>query len=552
MAQKRKPPVNPKANAAEQSARRLRALGYDPVKDLYREHAKDLAASKDPGDQAAYFIDRLAYEIFGIDLIGSLAFALDPYARFRMTDNLVVKVNRKKWIPGVPPSPRSYIYKTPNSTVAYQTVHGTSSPDFNVHDDTPKGGAFLTAQQPLDGFLYDTTFKSRGKDKSIQGEFELYVPKIKTTPWYYTWRERDNVSINDAPPITTYHARSIKDHFTQVTGPSMRIAKADHDLWLTNYKLYALSSLAQQAPGLISKCLPESRQFNLSYNIAELRELPALLRDLVLKHRHLLELLKSLKDPKAIANLYLEYKFGWESTMKAIRSMLSLPESIAKKVNYLVSRNGKFTTLRTKKLYSEPMSSSPTFNFEIYPYDVVLDSYSISGKHDVEVRCAINSLIQFPPVDVPKIREDLILKLWGADPQPADVYNLIPWTWLIDWFSGLGEYVNCISALANDKHLINWGLVTFASKGQITTNLKLKGDGSQVTAITGQPTVTVPLKYRPNRDASLLFKYQVRRSVTSLDGVKIMSSMSGLSTYQTSILAALMAKYGPGAKKAGK
>lgn len=520
---------------------RLSRLDLNSRNDLYRERAKGLAASK-------YALDRLAVDILGPELIASIALALDPYTRFKLTTNPVVKANRFRKLPGIIGQSRSYTYTTPNSTVAYQTVHGVSSPDFSSYDDSPKGSAVLTPQENIDGFLNDTSFASRKgaskygrRDYSYQGEMELYVPNLRTTPWSYNWRERDNVSITDAEPISTYYGRSIKDHHTVVKGPTQRISRSTHDVWASAYRANAASTLSKQGPALVAKCLPTSRLFNLTYNIAELRELPRLLRDAVARLR---SMEKVLHDIQNTGSLYLEYKFAWESTVRAVLQLLKIPEQISKRINYLLKRNGKLTTLHFKRSWSEPLSSSPSFAYEIYPYDVVLDSASVRGVHNVELRCAINSRIELPHVDVPKLREILYQELLGADIRPSDIYNLVPWTWLIDWFGGLGDYVSCLETLYNDPSLINYGFLSYVSTGEIKSELKLKADGSKATAITGNPTVTETVKYRPNRDASFFFKYHLRRSVASLDGVKIVSDLSSLSGSQKAIVTALLTKGG--------
>jgi hypothetical protein len=521
------------ANARELSERRLRSLGYDTVYDVYRERAKDLAASRE-------FLDRLAYEFLGPDLIASTAFALDPYRKFKFSTAPVTAVNRKRVLTGVTGTPRSYTYRTPNSTKAIQMVFGVWSPDFNSSGTTPSGGATLTSQANIDGYLYDTSRSTRQGTGSEVGEMELYIPRIQTTPWNYTWRERDNISINDAPPITYYHARSIKDHETVVKGPTQWMSKSSHDVWFNAYKSAALVSLTKAAPGMAAKCLPTSRLFALNYNIAELRDLPRLLRDSVKRLKDLENFLRRL--PSSSGGLYLEYKFAWESTFKAVQDMLELPEKIAKRVNYLLSRNGKLTTLRYRYRYTEALSSFPTLNFETYPYDVALDSTSVRGSHAVEMRCAVNAQIDLPHVDIPELRKELLTRLWGLDAQPSDIYNLVPWTWLFDWFGGMAEYLNVIETLSNDTSLVNYGFVSFISRGEVVSHLKLKADGNESIAISGQPTQNRVLKYRPNRDARFIWKYHLRRSIASLAGVKTISGMTGLSDSQKAIVTALATK----------
>lgn len=526
--------------ARDAESRRLRDLEYDSYIDLYRERVKSKAATKKE-------LERLAREYFGAALIVSAALALDPISALKFTLTPVVKVNRFRKIVGISGESRSYTYTTPNSTIAYSTTHGVSNPDFVLRDDTPKGSSALVAQENIDGFLNDTSYASRKtaiktgvcQVSTFQGEMELYVPNLRTTPWHYTWRERDNVSISDSPPISTYHARSIKDHYTVVKGPSQRITKSSHDTWYSNYRTTALALLSKQTPALISKCLPTSRSFNLAYNVAELKDLPRLLRETLQRLRHLEEFLKSASNT---GSAYLEYKFAWESTYRAVLDMLKLPMQISKRINYLLKRNGKFTTLHYSRHWSEPLSSSPSFQWEIYPFDVALDTSSIRGVHNVELRCAINSRIVLPHVDVPKLKEQLFWELIGANPRPSDLYNLIPWTWLVDWFGGIGDYISMMETIYNDPSLINYGFVSYVGRGEIVSALNLKADGSSITAIAGNPSVTVTTKYRPSRNASFFWKYHYRRSVIASDGVRLTAVPSTLTNGQAAIITALATK----------
>jgi hypothetical protein len=45
----------------------------------------------------------------------------------------------------------------------------------------------------------------------------------------------------------------------------------------------------------------------------------------------------------------------------------------------------------------------------------------------------------------------MMARIYGLRPSPAVVYNAIPWTWLIDWFSNLGDIIDNLDAGVADR-----------------------------------------------------------------------------------------------------
>jgi len=136
----------------------------------------------------------------------------------------------------------------------------------------------------------------------------------------------------------------------------------------------------------------------------------------------------------------------------------------------------------------------------------------------------------------PELRQYLWTKLWGLDPSPEDVYNLTPWTWLVDWFSGLGDYVNAYDRINSDTSLINWGFFVYESDVRIRTDFT--GAVDTQTALEG---VLSPVKTEYQTHSSVAgYKYISRKSIGSVGGTKLASETASLDEFQKIILGSLL------------
>jgi hypothetical protein len=128
----------------------------------------------------------------------------------------------------------------------------------------------------------------------------------------------------------------------------------------------------------------------------------------------------------------------------------------------------------------------------------------------------------------------------------GDVYNIIPWSWLVDYFVDLGSYIQMMDAINSDRQLINYGFATFVSTESLTNEFVLKSTSSYIKTNTVGDTVKevyMDTKYPCKKVYQR--KYQLRADISYLDGVKTFGNnwVGNLNSFQTSILGALLAKY---------
>jgi hypothetical protein len=206
---------------------------------------------------------------------------------------------------------------------------------------------------------------------------------------------------------------------------------------------------------------------------------------------------------------YVSYHFGWRQLYRDVKDLLDLPAKLSKEINFLISRNGKPTTYRSKKSFPGTSTASPGFIFDLGFSGEYGPAIQTEHKRQHEIRLVVNAIFEFPDSVIPQLRRDLVEKKLGSSVTPTDVYNLIPWSWLIDWFTGLGNYVECIDAINSDKSTFNWGFVTGVTTGTITTTRQIKHDQNSNVTYNGVPTPsskTISLSV----DAVLEYKTQIR------------------------------------------
>jgi hypothetical protein len=213
----------------------------------------------------------------------------------------------------------------------------------------------------------------------------------------------------------------------------------------------------------------------------------------------------------------LNFKFGWQSSYQALVGLLTKPSQVTKEVNRLIGRNGKDTTLSaTKSLFDVGTSLDIKVAKSIWETDLLPQSYD-NGLLKVDIRCVVNSGIQFPTIDLPSFRKELYLKKIGLWPTPSDIYSIVPWTWLVDWFSGLGDYIRLQEIINDDQTLINYGFMSVkilgtwsSTRNTYVDTLVSEGDPRGGHQSTTNRRVTF------NRTARFNCKYELRRSIGSL------------------------------------
>ena len=166
------------------------------------------------------------------------------------------------------------------------------------------------------------------------------------------------------------------------------------------------------------------------------------------------------RSAKDVPNEYLSYMFGWRQLYKDVMDLLATPDKVTRRMNYLIRQSGKRSIVRVKRTI--PLETVPSSISFIYPTSMY-ESNITSGytlRRSGEIRVVLDTTFSFPDVMSPRFRREYFLRELGVLPSPLDLYNLVPWTWLVDWFTGLNQYVESISIVNSDRNLVNSCMIT--------------------------------------------------------------------------------------------
>jgi len=466
-------------------------LGEDPIA-FYDKGVAQLASE-------ARGVEAVAYKIFGNNVMKSIAFAIDPLHKFRLANGNVSPTTRQRTFTAQG-TPAARLHKRKNVSHDCVRLLQTATPDptdrfptsctdtVDVNDTIVHG-----AQASIFGYIKDTSVKTRDPGVEL-GCFELWKPSVHSRPRSKTWVDSDLRQYAVAGGNADF--ASTLDTYTRTgIGPPARITAAAADAIKTAEQTYADQMIAKHALGMLSQSLPESREFNLTREIAELKDLPRILREgllsIIARDVKRVSLKKRVKSSghktQLLSDAYLETVFGWLPMYRAIVGMLQTPARASKRFNRLLAQRGLPTTWRSTRKWVEPYASTPGFTYDMFTNEsqLYITSHAI---REIELRCMVSATTEFPNVSVPQLRREIMPNLWGLDPHPEDVYNLIPWTWLGDWFVGLGDYVSAWNLVNTDRLLINHGFMTYKSKVTRTTQVGGKTTSTYSVSNTPPPT----------------------------------------------------------------
>lgn len=332
--------------------------------------------------------------------------------------------------------------------------------------------------------------------------------------------------------------------------------------WGTDLGVSSLADTVKQfatdrLPDVLPQCLTNRRTFNAFYQIGELKDLPMMIEKTISMYNYLRSLAKGklsnlLHFDKQLGDAYLNKEFGYDSVEQAITSLMKQPEKIAKRFNYLLKRNSKITSQRFTLDYNDPSlmeSLNPSWTMALPVNLEFVEDLDSERKFTPKatIRCVVNSTINIPPLAVPKFSDSTFRNMLGLDPWITDLYNLIPWTWLVGWFTDVGKYLNMFEALARDNDLINYGFITVIYDAEIAWSGKVRITGYDtiydvnqniVSQTENGTAIVIPYSFQSK------VEYRKRFPIDDLFGVKSVDDKQNLLTdFQKSILGSLLTKF---------
>lgn len=545
----------------------LKAFEKEPIRTLDPERL--FRIRYDRAVACADSLEYIAYKILPYNLLKSFTIVFDPTWKFRLSPYKITPANRVREMR----SNNIFLNNRSWSSTQRGTTQTTSLLCHNctfAHSVTKSDDDDFTAsfpQDPLEVTLRDTTRKTRpiGSD---YGECEFFTYSLNSPSRTVQRTGRTHVTTRcslgadfGACPGKETNQRQDFSYVMRTLGSSAIYSAGNIALLKVNALTELTNVMSSNIDKMLGAALPNSRRLTLFRSAFELRELPRaaanlqqtlqlFARDLRSVPKGIRELIYSAKSHKAIPKEYLSFWFGWRQIYNDVLNLLEKPAKVGKEVNYLLERRGKPTTFRRQLKLPGSGMTAPSWLYDPSAMtnnsvnDEIFVSTGTRHENHHELRLVLNATFDFPAIGIPALRQQLVHEKLGVSPTASDLYNLIPWTWLFDWFSGIGNYVELIDTINRADDLYNWGFLTGVTHGNVVTqhNTKISSVSSYRYAHM-TTTESVTSTSNMNHSSVLGYKAHIRKDICTAYGVKSTVNTSSLTAYQQSIIGAILLSF---------
>nr|UJQ84936.1 MAG: hypothetical protein 1 [Leviviridae sp.] len=213
-----------------------------------------------------------------------------------------------------------------------------------------------------------------------------------------------------------------------------------------------------------NKIKPDAPLFEAALSLAELREALPSLKDLLQTHKQ--KVRKEMKRRKRLpgqlsAELHIANEFGWKPLFQMIVDYINALNKKKKAFDQLLRDEGKpVYRRRVIRSGNDPVTTVHLDNYvngynnpNLYPI-LVTQCYppgrqyrNLVFSREREIVWAVGRSRYILPKGRRNKKWERMIKrrLMGGYLTPSQVYNMIPWSWLVDYFTGLGNFAAAIS-----------------------------------------------------------------------------------------------------------
>lgn len=500
-------------------------------------------------------LEGLLHHIFPSTLWESLAFAIDPWSQFKVSLGKISPMTRTRRRKVNSVLNNRTITRAIDNYDTYRGIMGPETPGTYKSYESPHAKTTttytLSPQESLEWVSSDTTSRFRVIG-STQGEFSSW--KVQTESPGYRLAKREVGRHFYSNVQGGYMYTMYRNESNAYATPAARIPASTVSNLFSTESAAATTIMQKQALSMFKGILPTHRTYTLFRNLVELKDLPRGVAQLRKSIQDLRQLDAAMKVPtdvmKRIASFgttlsdipkeWLSYAFGWRQTYSDVVGLLAAPQKIGRKIDLLIKRDTKPTTYRSKRNLSSEGVASSGFLYDTAWLETVISGPEHHVSRDTELRMVVNTTFSFPPIDIPRLRSTEFYRQLGVTPTFTDFYNLVPWSWLVDWFTGLGDYVEIIDNINSSPDLINWGLLTADVQGKLVTRRITKFDKVDSYSKDSDPVQYTTTSIQNRHHSTLLFNLHLRKDLSTLYNVNIATDPTKLTLYQQSILGALI------------
>jgi len=254
-------------------------------------------------------------------------------------------------------------------------------------------------------------------------------------------------------------------------------------------------------------------------------------------------LLSQLTNFRNLGSEYLNIVFGWKPFVNDIRKMYNLWYDIDKRIAQLVRENGKSINRRAtleqdvSTVDGDPDSYPLPYVWVtggpagVFPFIPGRSTWSGQRRTTTKVWYAANYRYYVPDIGSSQWDRRARTALFGASPTPELLWEVLPWSWLIDWFSNVGDVISNMSTNAVDNLVQNYAYTMKHVKTEVSLSSLSYHEASEPGSAAHWP------KNEVHATSVYTVETKLRDGTGNPFGLNV--KLPSLSTYQLSILAAL-------------
>lgn len=268
---------------------------------------------------------------------------------------------------------------------------------------------------------------------------------------------------------------------------------------------------------------------NMGVFLGELRDLPRMLQDTCRRLKDIWQKMRSLKrNPRflnykyvfkhgghELAQDYLSYQFGWAPFVGDLLRCYEVSKTIDRRFSEIRRNNGKLRRRggrvvhesETVVLFNGPDSGAftpvlPSPMYRTTPHRITTQTISKEYWFKGAFRYYI------PDIGSLQWENRTRRKLYGLSLNAEVVWNLVPWTWLIDWFGNIGDVISSLDTGWADnltcKYAYMMGTDSTVITHNCTADFALGGSvslGTELRYISKQRVAATPYGFAVSYDS---------------------------------------------------
>ena len=260
------------------------------------------------------------------------------------------------------------------------------------------------------------------------------------------------------------------------------------------------NALAAQGARAWNRMRPDSPDFSFATSFYEMKDVPGMLKDALTGIRKAVRNADKKRKSQGKSGLsksgqfYLAVQFGWLPLLSDIQNFVKAHKGAQKRLAQLIRDNGRpirrTVTLEDLKTtndvgpgttYSSGSGSGigPVFVTQCYgPGPTFRRVTSYSSVKTWAEGCFRYHL---PPGPRDVVwQKKMLRRIMGARVTPDMIYNIMPWSWLVDYFTDLGHFIQAISPGVADRLAADYAYVMRTSVWNSTREVSGNFQASKV------------------------------------------------------------------------